>query len=594
VLAVAWEADRRRSILAFLLLGLQALTQSLFAWWLKLLIDGVQMRASSYEVAAAAGIATSIAGSAALSQVGGRVQAELRERAHQLVERRLVELVGTTPTLSIHETPEHLTQLEVLRDHSWQFGQIVPNLVGFFVMGVRVVIATLLLASVSPLLLLLCLFALPTLLISAKAAPLFELGNELAAAPARLANHLFDLATKAGPAKEIRLFRLASELTARYRITYERIRTIHRGVNRKGQVLSVGGRLCFVVGYLAAVVFVVDMAVRGEAPVGDVALTGVLAGQVLGLVNDSALEIQLGLRNLAVGSRYVYLKQISDSEKARGPMGDAPAGIPVKLREGLTLDHVSYRYPSASRDTLTDVNLVLAAGSAVAIVGDNGAGKTTLVKLLAGLYRPTKGGVLVDGIDLACLDPAEWREHVSASFQDHARFELLVREAVGIGNIHLLQGTAQADVDRAVTEALARAGASDVFDSMPGGLSTQLGSSWAGGIDLSGGQWQKLAIGRAMMRKVPLLLLLDEPTAALDAETEHRLFEAWTAAALDLRRQSGAVTVLVSHRFSTVRMADLIVVLQGGRVVEVGTHSELLVRDGVYADLFRLQARSYR
>ncbi len=212
-----------------------------------------------------------------------------------------------------------------------------------------------------------------------------------------------------------------------------------------------------------------------------------------------------------------------------------------------------------------------------------------MVKLLAGLYPPTTGRILIDGTDLAALDPDRWRTRVSAGFQDHARWEFSVAEAVGLGDLAAL------DDHAAVEAALDRAGAGDLLETLPAGLETQLGPAWPGGIDLSGGQWQKLAIGRAMMRTAPLLLLLDEPTAALDADTEHRLFERWTAAAADLRRATGAVTVLVSHRFSTVRMADLIVVLDRGQIVETGSHADLVARpDGLYAELFELQARSYR
>ncbi|HVC35043.1 MAG TPA: ABC transporter ATP-binding protein [Chloroflexota bacterium] len=180
----------------------------------------------------------------------------------------------------------------------------------------------------------------------------------------------------------------------------------------------------------------------------------------------------------------------------------------------------------------------------------------TASRLRAGLYLPTEGRIT--------LDPEQWRCRISAGFPDHARFEFLVRETVGIADLSAL------DHDDAVIAALERAGAADLLDALPAGLDTQLGPSWPGGIDLSGGQWQKLAIGRAMMRIDPLLLLLDEPTAALDADTEHQLFERWTAVARRLRQATGAVTVLVSHRFSTVRMADLVVVLDQGQVVEMG------------------------
>jgi len=194
----------------------------------------------------------------------------------------------------------------------------------------------------------------------------------------------------------------------------------------------------------------------------------------------------------------------------------------------------------------------------------------------------------VEGRDLADLDVRAWRARLSAGFQDFARFELTAREVVGVGDLPRL------DDDPAVVGALERAGAVDVVEGLPAGLDAQLGRSFEDGVDVSGGQWQKLALGRAFMRDEPLVLLLDEPTANLDAETEHALFERYAAGAARARERTGAITVLVTHRFSTVRAADLIVVLDGGRVAATGTHDELVAQGGLYADLYDLQARGYR
>lgn len=584
MLRIAWQADPRRSVLACVLFSLGALAQSLFGFWLKLMLDGAQAAGGSVGLAAA-GMTASIAGGAALAYAGSRVRTALAEGAHHLVERRLIELVGGVPTLEIHETPAHLTQLEALENEAWEFGQVVPALIEIGATGVRIAATTLLLLSVHPLLLLLPLFGLPALVLSSKTSELFSLGNELAAEPTRLANHLFELATTAGPAKEVRLFRLGDELVARFHEAHREIRGIHRRVNVRGQIIGLATRLVFLIGYFGAILFVVDRAITGQASLGDVAITVVLAGQVLGLVTGSAWLIQWSWRTLAAASRFVYLEDVS----IRARQGvDHARRIPDRLVDGIRLEHVSYRYPLAQADVLRDVNLRWPAGVTVAIVGDNGAGKTTLVKLLTGLYLPTAGHITLDGVDLAELDMEQWRRRISASFQDYARFEFLVRETVGIGDLPAL------DDQVAVTAALARAGAEDLVGTLPAGLETQLGSSWPRGIDLSGGQWQKLALARAMMRTSPLLLLLDEPTAALDADTEHRLFERWTATTRQLRQATGAVTVIVSHRFSTVRMADMIVVLDHGRIVEVGSHDELMARDGLYAEMFDLQARSYR
>jgi ATP-binding cassette subfamily B protein len=271
---------------------------------------------------------------------------------------------------------------------------------------------------------------------------------------------------------------------------------------------------------------------------------------------------------------------------------DQPA--PARLRQGLSLEGVSFAYPGTTRLVLDSVSLSLPAGAVVALVGENGAGKSTLVKLLCKLYEPTAGRILVDGAPLARVRTDEWRSRLAGAFQDFFRFELPARQSVGVGDV------ARVDDEPAVAAAVGRAGADDVVARLPGGLSTQLGPSWPGGVEVSFGQWQKLALARGFMREQPLVLVLDEPTAALDAETEHALFERYAAAARGSREASGdgggaaGITILVSHRFSTVRMADLIVVLDGARVAQVGGHDELLAKGGPYAELYRIQAAAYR
>jgi ATP-binding cassette subfamily B protein len=233
------------------------------------------------------------------------------------------------------------------------------------------------------------------------------------------------------------------------------------------------------------------------------------------------------------------------------------------------------------------VSLSLPAGSVVAIVGENGAGKTTLIKLLAKMYEPTSGSILVDDAPLARMPADAWRLRLSGAFQDFFRFEFRARQTVGLGDVP------RVDDELAVLAAVGRAGAHDVISRLPSGLETQLGPTWPGGVEVSFGQWQKLALARGFMRDHPLLLVLDEPTAALDAETEHALFERYAAAARG-HRDDGRLTILVSHRFSTVRMADLIAVLDGARLVEMGSHDELMRKGGQYAELYGMQAAAYR
>ncbi|MGH2872460.1 MAG: ATP-binding cassette domain-containing protein, partial [Solirubrobacteraceae bacterium] len=270
------------------------------------------------------------------------------------------------------------------------------------------------------------------------------------------------------------------------------------------------------------------------------------------------------------------------------PPGQRRASVPSRLRDGLRLEGVVFAYPGSTGPVLGPIDLHLPAGRTIALVGENGAGKTTLVKLLCSMYRPTAGRITVDGVDLAAFDVEQWRERLSAAFQDFVRFQLRLSESVGVGDLPRI-----GDLD-AIAAAIKQTGARELARRLPDGLGTWIGGHFTGGRELSGGEWQRLALARAGMRRSPLLVVLDEPTASLDPPTESELFERYAAAAGGDAVQLGTITVLASHRFSTVRSADEIVVLEGGRVREQGGHDELVARGGLYAELYELQARAYR
>ena len=332
--------------------------------------------------------------------------------------------------------------------------------------------------------------------------------------------------------------------------------------------------------YVGAVVFV---STGLGSPAGDVLLVLAAGSRLSAYIGATVGEIGF-LRGFWMdGSR--RLAWLEDYAASLLAAADRP--VPAAIRRGIRLDRVSFTYPGTSRLVLDEVSLFLPAGTVIAVVGENGAGKTTLVKLLAKLYEPTAGAILVDDTPLARMPADEWRARLAGAFQDFFRFEFRARHTVGLGDVPRM------DEEPAVLRAIERAGAGDVIARLPSGLETQLGPTWPGGVEVSFGQWQKLALARGFMRDNPLLLVLDEPTAALDAETEHALFERYAAAARD-DGGDGRITILVSHRFSTVRMAGFIVVLDGARLVETGTHDELMAKGGQYSQLYAIQAAAYR
>ena len=448
----------------------------------------------------------------------------------------------------------------------------------------QITVTAILLVKVHPLLVLLPLTSIPSLWVTGRTQKRIEAIEKETAEESRRALHLFDLGTSASAGKELRIFGLQDLWRRRYHDLWKHVEGVRTAERRRAAFLRAGGWTVFAVGYTAGLLLVVREAAAGRASPGEVLMAMTLAGRVNREVAGIAGLVTWLLTSLETVGRFLWLSDYA-AERSTGIIDLTSA--PDRLIDGIRLEGVAFRYPDTDHDILRAVDVHFPAGTTVAVVGENGAGKSTLIKLLCGFYAPTEGRILLDGVDLQRIPILEWRHRMAAGFQDFARFEVPAGETVGVGDLPRL------DDEAAVLRALQRAGGTDVVDGLSDGLATQVGPTFDG-ADLSGGQWQKLALGRAMMRDAPLLLVLDEPTSSLDAETEHALFERYAEAARVTARQTGTVTVLVSHRFSTVRMADLIVVVDGGRVTEVGDHATLVASGGLYSELYELQARSYR
>ena len=576
---LGYRAEPRLLGLSLGLALLMMLPDALLALWLKFLVDGVLHDQRRRVIIAGFGLAISVTATWYLSLLSQRVQRRFRDRVAIALESHVAHLQASVPTIEHHERPEYLDRLAMLRDQVFALDHMFMSLFSTLGWLFRLAITAALLASIHPALVLLMLFALPAFWVSTWRPAVERRVEESVIANTRLGRHLFVLGTTAPPAKEVRVTNTGQWLVAerraawdRYYVPVARVRWVTAAWHTMAWAVFAGA-------YVSAIVWVASGLDRG---VGDVVLVLAAGTRLARYVGATAGELGF-LRGFWLDSsrRLTWLE-----DYAAGIDASATAAAPTRLNDGITFDHVSFRYPGTDRLVLDDVSLRLPAGAVVAVVGENGAGKSTLVKLLARMYAPTAGRIMLDDADLAGIATDEWRSCLAGAFQDFYRFELQAQQTVGVGDLP------RVDDRTATNSAIDRAGAHDVIDRLAYGIETQLGPSWDEGAEVSFGQWQKLALARGFMREAPLLLILDEPTAALDAETEHALFERFASAARS-HADTGRVTVLVSHRFSTVRMADLIVVMDGARVVEFGSHDDLMARNGQYAELFRIQAAAY-
>ena len=560
---------------------LMMLPDALLALWLKMLTDGVLDGDRTVIVTAAIGLAVSTTATWYIRIVNDRLSRRFRDRLAIAIEAHIAHLQATVPTVEHQERPDHLDRLAVLRNQSFAldhlFSSLLSNIGWVFRLGVTAV----LLASIHPALALLLLAGLPAVLTSLWRPGVERAVEESVAAHDRLARHLFVVATTPAPAKEVRVTGIGDDLRARRRAARERWQRPIAAARWVSAAWTSLAWAIFGIAYAAGIAWVA----RGlDRSVGDVVLV-VVAGQRLSQYIAQTVG-ELGfLRGVWLDSslRLTWLEDYAaalDQDATSEPPPAAHRRHPLRAR---LVPLRRRRSPGRGRHRPAPAGRCRSSPSSARTAPASRRSSSCS----PGCTGRRAGRITVDGVDLATISSSAWRARLAGAFQDFFRFELVARQSVGVGDEPRL------DDEPAVGRAVGRAGADDDVGRLPAGLGTQLGPTWEDGVEVSFGQWQKLALARGFMRDDPLVLVLDEPTAALDAETEHALFERYAEASRgDVA--NGRVTILVSHRFSTVRMADLIVVLDGARVVEVGRHDELVARGGQYAELFAIQAGAYR
>lgn len=513
--------------------------------------------------------------------VSGVAQVAARESrslvAEQTVREVQDEIIGIATSVD-YERFESQEFHDLLQRANTQAVQSAHRIVGDLLTLVSVVttsiaVVVVLATTVPQVLVALALVAVPFALAARASAQLaFRVSYELTTAD-RLRNYLYRALTGKPSAKEVRVFGLPAPLHARWSRLYEdRVEKFRRLAGRR--LLFNGAAALASAALVAAVIIVlVDAAIDGRILLADAAVA---------IASLQQLAVRIRMATTASGSLRGSALYLHDFDQLRAMRGDgAPPLAESPYAPGrLDIRNVSFRYPGTAPLVLDDVSLAIEPGEVVAIVGVSGSGKTTLANLVAGLYRPTSGRIAYGGVDLADLDVARYRRTLAIVFQDFERYEMTAQENIAISDEHRMGD------DAAVREAARRAGIADAVERLSRQYETMLSRSYDDGAELSVGQWQRIAVARAFFRQAPLLVL-DEPAAALDALAEHALFERLSELATDRS------VLMISHRFSTVRLADRVVVMSAGQIVEQGSHSELMALDGAYAELFSMQARGY-
>jgi ATP-binding cassette subfamily B protein len=595
LLQLVWETNRPYTVGMIALRLVRSAVPVANLWVAKLIIDEVIMLARSGGparhlwtlVALEMGI---VVVSELLARLSGLIEGLLGDLFTNRVSIRIMEHAAT---LDLHqfEDPRFYDHLERARQGTTGRMALLAQILGMAQSFLTLASLSAALAAQAPwLLVLLVVAVLPSFVGETRFAQLsYSLMFRRTPARRQL-DYVRYVGASDETAKEVQLFGLAPWLIERYRTLADRFYDENRALAIKKAVVSSGLSLVGTVGYYAAYIVVLIRAVAGAITIGTLTFLAASFRQSRDLIQGLLMSAS------GIYEQTLYLKDLYDFFEMKPTVANRPGAKPVPrpIQRGFEFQDVGFRYPGSERWAVRHLTFTLRPAERVALVGENGAGKTTLTKLLARLYDPSEGRILLDGIDLRDYDVASVRQSIGVIFQDFVRYDMRFDENVGVGEVEAVRSYLDAEAPSAeapppgpISVAAEKSLAASLLPRLPGGYRQMLGRRFEDGVDLSGGEWQKVALARAYMRDAQVLIL-DEPTAALDARAEYDVFVRFN------QLMAGRMAVVISHRFSTVRMADRIMVLRNGETVEQGTHNELVATDGLYAELFHMQAAGYR
>ncbi|MDY0126234.1 MAG: ABC transporter ATP-binding protein [Anaerolineaceae bacterium] len=584
---LVWQASKRNTIINFTLIPLIAVLPAAQSWVGKMIVDrilyaidfGADMQAGLelvlpfvvFEFALLL-ISTLLHSFQSLST--NILRSLLTKHVNTLIIDKSINL-----DLQFYEDPVFYDDMQNARRRADSSALAIVNAISQVAQQLITLVSLVaLLVGFSPwLAVIVILAAVPNFLSNSRFAEMSFRAISQRAPESRLLSYIEMLLTNNETVKEIKLFGLGPSLKDRYETLFTQFLEEDTSIARRNTFASLAWGMISNLAYYGSYIWVIIRTITQAITLGDMTM-------FLSVFRQSQRAVQSLLENFnRLYENNLYLDNLIDFLKIEPALLSPEDGkiAPAPIEQGVRFENVSFKYPGSEKYVLKNVNLFIKPGESIALVGLNGAGKTTLIKLLTRLYDPTEGRITLDGTDLRDFDMKSLHQRFGVIFQDFVRYQFSVKENIGFGQIEDL------DNQNRIEEAADKGGASEVVSELPEGFDTVLGRRWNRGHELSGGQWQKIALSRAFMRKAEVLIL-DEPTSALDAQAEYEIF-------LRFRElMQGRIAVLISHRFSTVRMADRIVVLSEGRIIELGSHEDLMARNQSYAHLFNLQAEGYR